>query len=125
MIIFSGLDSGPVKVGYLEDPIIRALNLVGVWSARQGIDVSITSMNDKAHSAKSLHYEDKAVDLQVQPQSTVPSAKTKDAMRELSNYLRGNLELGWDVVFDSPGHYTHIHVEWDIRHRDAPNSRRA
>ena len=51
MIIFSGLDSGPVKVGYLEDPIIRALNLVGVWSARQGIDVSITSMNDKAHSA--------------------------------------------------------------------------
>jgi hypothetical protein len=122
MIVFSGLNGHPVRVGFLEDPIVRLLNLVVVWGARHGQDVHITSMNDHAHSERSLHYENRAVDLQVQGGQ---ARNRKQAMTSLSNYLKANLELGFDVVFDSPGHYTHIHVEWDIRQREAPSTPRA
>jgi len=119
MIVFSGLNDHPVRVGFLEDPIVRLLNLVVVWGARHGQDVHITSMNDHAHSERSLHYENRAVDFQVQARDS------KKAMKSLADYLKSNLELGWDVIFDSPGHYNHIHAEWDIRQRDTPTPRRA
>jgi len=122
MIVFSGLNGHPVRVGFLEDPIVRLLNLVVVWSARHGHYVHITSINDHAHSEKSLHYKNRAVDFQVQ---LGQARNSKQVMKSLSDYLKSNLELGFDVVFDSPGHYTHIHVEWDIRQRDTPTPRRA
>ena len=122
MIVYSGLNGHPVRVGFLEDPIVRLLNLVVVWSARNGHDVHITSMNDHSHAEKSLHYKNRAVDFQVQ---LGQARNSKQVMKSLSDYLKANLELGFDVVFDSPGHYTHIHVEWDIRQREAPSTPRA
>jgi hypothetical protein len=116
MIVFKGLRE-PLSIGFLEDPVVRMLNYLGVWSARHGRDVVITSLNDHTHSKGSLHYKDRAVDVQVR--LPAEAGVDKAALTDLANYLRGNLELGWDVVYDSPGHFNHIHVEWDIRQRKA------
>jgi hypothetical protein len=112
MIRYEGLRE-PLKLGFIEEPIVKVINIASVWSARQGRDVIITSLNDHEHATGSLHYEDKAVDFQVKGREGVD----QEAMRDLYNYLRSNLDLGWDVIFDSPGHYNHIHAEWDIRQR--------
>ena len=115
MIVFKGIRQ-PLRIGFLEEPVVRLLNYVGVWSARHGRNVVITSLNDHEHSAKSLHYKDRAVDMQVRVPNSLDVDKA--AMKDLAYYLRGNLELGWDVVHDSPGHFNHIHAEWDIRQRN-------
>jgi len=112
MIRYEGLRE-PLKLGFIEEPIVKVINIASVWSARRGRDVIITSLNDHEHATGSLHYEDKAVDFQVKSRDGVD----QEAMRDLYNYLRSNLDLGWDVIFDSPGHYNHIHAEWDIRQR--------
>jgi hypothetical protein len=104
----------PVRVGFLEPEIVQLLNLTSVWSARHAHDVIVTSLNDHKHAERSLHYEDKAADFQVKVQN-IPN---KEAMESLANFLRGNLGLGWDLIWDAPGHYNHIHVEWDIRQRE-------
>jgi hypothetical protein len=116
MLRFKGI-RGDVRVGFLEAPIVEVLNQAAIWSARYGSDVIITSMNDHDHTSRSLHYKNLAVDLQVfkgPPPNTSPS---KPALVLLDQHLRGALGLGFDVVFDSPGHYNHIHIEWDIRQR--------
>ena len=112
MLRFKGL-RGDVRVGFLEAPVVEVLNQAAIWSARYGSDVIITSMNDHEHSRRSLHFKNLAVDLQV----TKKDAPFKPAMVLLDQHLRGTLGLGFDVVFDSPGHYNHIHIEWDIRQR--------
>ena len=112
MLRFKGL-RGDVRVGFLEAPVVEVLNQAAIWSARYGSDVIITSMNDHEHSSRSLHFKDLAVDLQVMKED----APYKPAMVLLDQHLRGALGLGFDVVFDSPGHYNHIHIEWDIRQR--------
>jgi hypothetical protein len=114
MIIFKGLRK-PLRIAFFEEPIVRMLNYLGVWSARHGRHVVITSLNDHDHQTNSLHYKDRAVDVQVRLPHSLEVDKT--AMQDLANYLRANLELGWDVVHDSPGHFNHIHAEWDIRQR--------
>ena len=124
MIVYSGLDGHPVRLGYLEPQMVTVLNLAAAWSAREGVDVHLTSGNDHAHAENSLHYENKAVDLQVQV-SPNGQRDAKSLMKSLVVHLRGNLALGFDIVHDSPGHYTHIHVEWDIRQREAPSTPRA
>jgi len=103
----------PVRAGFLEPEMVQLINLTSVWSARHGHDVIVTSMNDHKHAKRSLHYEDKAADFQVK----IGNVPNKDAMESLANFLRGNLGLGWDLIWDAPGHYNHIHVEWDIRQR--------
>jgi uncharacterized glyoxalase superfamily protein PhnB len=42
---------------------------------------------------------------------------SKEGMGGLAQFFKQNLGLGWDVVWDSPGHEWHIHCEWDIRQR--------
>jgi hypothetical protein len=113
MLQFSGLRS-PVRIGFLEAAIVEVLNQAAVWSARYGKDVIITSMNDHTHSTGSFHYKNLAVDLQVR----AAEDPFKPGMVLLDQHLRATLGLGYDVVFNSPGHMNHIHVEWDIRQRD-------
>ena len=112
MIKFEG-HREPVRVGFLEPQMVQLLNLTSVWSARHSLDVVVSSMNDHKHKTNSLHYEDKAADFQVK----VNNVPNKEAMQSLANFLRENLGLGWDLIWDAPGHYNHIHVEWDIRQR--------
>jgi len=113
MIRFAGLRHA-VKVGFLEAEMVRLLNLASVWSARHGRDIRVTSWNDHDHANKSLHYEDRAIDFQVLSGVVLDKKATAD----LANHFRGNLGLGWDVVWNVPGHYNHIHVEWDVRQRE-------
>lgn len=115
MILFEGIRE-PLQLGFVEPELVQVINLASVWSARHGHHVTITSLNDHQHAEKSLHYEDKAADFQVKINGT-PS---KEAMTSLANFLKGQLELGWDVIWDAPGHYNHIHAEWDIRQRNLP-----
>jgi hypothetical protein len=117
LIEFKGVRE-PLHVMFLEPELVKVINLASVWSARNGAHVRITSLNDHKHSKSSLHYEDKAVDFQVYDPAT--KKLSKEGMGGLAQFFRQNLELGWDVVWDSPGHYGHIHCEWDIRQRDAP-----
>lgn len=109
MLRFRGV-RGDVRVGFLEAPIVEVLNQAAIWSARHGSDVIVTSLNDHEHTSKSLHYKNLAVDLQVH-------GVGKPALVQLDRHLRGVLGLGFDVIFDTPGHYNHIHIEWDIRQR--------
>lgn len=117
MIEFKGVRE-PLRIMFLEPELVKVINLASVWSARNGAHVRITSLNDHKHSKSSLHYEDKAVDFQVYDPAT--KQLSKEGMGGLAQFFKQNLELGWDVVWDSPGHYRHIHCEWDIRQRDAP-----
>ena len=103
MIEFKGVRE-PLRVLYMEPELVKVINLASVWSARHGVHVRITSLNDHKHKSSSLHYE----------------KLFKEGMADLAKFFRQNLELGWDVVWDSPGHYNHIHCEWDIRQRDTP-----
>lgn len=114
MIEFKGIRE-PLRVMHLEAELVHVINLASVWSARHGMHVRITSLNDHKHDKKSLHYEDKAVDFQVSHPTT--KKLSREAMADLARFFRQNLGLGWDVIWDSPGHYSHIHAEWDIRQR--------
>lgn len=114
MIEFKGVRE-PLRIMHLESELVYVINLASVWSARHGMQVRVTSLNDHKHAKKSLHYEDKAVDFQVYAPTT--KKPSKEAMSDLARFFRQNLGLGWDVIWDSPGHYNHIHTEWDIRQR--------
>ena len=120
MIEFKGIRE-PVRVMYMEPELVKVINLASVWSARHGIHVRITSLNDHKHSKSSLHYEDKAADFQVYDPAT--KKLSKDGMQSLANFFRENLGLGWYIIWDSPGHYNHVHAEWDIRQRQGDGVR--
>jgi uncharacterized glyoxalase superfamily protein PhnB len=114
LIEFKGVRE-PLRIMYLEPELAQVINLASVWSARHGVLVRITSLNDHKHAKKSLHYEDKAADFQVR--DPVTKKLSKEGMGGLAQFFKQNLGLGWDVVWDSPGHEWHIHCEWDIRQR--------
>lgn len=122
MIEFKGIRE-PLRVMYMEPELVKVINLASVWSARHGVHVRITSLNDHKHSKTSLHYEDKAADFQVRHPKT--DKLFKEGMADLAQFFRQNLGLGWDVVWDSPGHYNHVHAEWDIRQRQRDEAQEA
>ena len=111
MIRFQNLDKKPISIGYFRPEMVRLLNLIAVWSARRGKVVRVTSLNDRRHSSKSLHYEDLAVDFVVDGANPVVDTSS------LVGFLRKNLGEGYDIVWLEPGHMTHAHVEWDARQR--------
>jgi hypothetical protein len=107
MLVFTGV-RGPVKFGYLEEPLVTVFQRAAVWSAKHKVDIAVTSGNDHRHSENSLHYENLAVDLQL-----MPKTQSHDPLRA---YLSETLGLGYDVVLETSRRGTqHIHVEWDIR----------
>jgi hypothetical protein len=62
----------------------------------------ITSARDGIHSAKSLHYQGRAIDVR-------SNDLTADQRARLCNELRRALGAGFDVVNEPD----HIHIEWD------------
>lgn len=110
MIVFRGVRE-PIKVAWLAEPMVETLNLLGVWSARKGIDVTIHSMNDHTHKKNSLHGRDLALDFKVDHQDP-------EAMDDCVNYLKQNLSLGFDILWKTDSaHMNHCHVEFDVKQR--------
>ena len=117
-----------VQFRYLNEPIVRALNLIGIWSSQHKIDCWITSGNDRQHSKRSLHYADLAIDVQTEsvpppsPSTRRLTGKALEDMRSLTAYLRSKLDdEGFDLIFESTAHWRHLHVEFDMKtHRKQP-----
>ena len=49
MLVFTGV-RGPVKMGYLEDHIVKVLQYAAIWSHENNVDIAVTSCNDHQHS---------------------------------------------------------------------------
>jgi len=112
MIRFENKDHKAIEIGYFHPEIVNVLNLIAVWSAREGKIVRITSINDRDHSDNSLHDEDLAFDFVVAWDESMTKWTSI-----LVEYLRTQLGLGYDIVWNVPEHYTHAHVEFDARQR--------
>ena len=120
MIEFKGLRES-LTLRRVRPQLIKILRLCAIWSNRSGHNVRITSLNDHDHQKTpvlSKHYEDLAVDLQVLTRLR-PNTR---AMGALAKHLKQNLGYGYDVVWNSPGHYNHVHVEFDDNERPRKNA---
>lgn len=116
MVVFNGVREN-VRFAWLDPNMVIALNLLAVWSARHGLDIHITSMNDHSHSKKSLHFRDLALDFQVGKGQLVSQASYKLAMNDVVNYLKAELGLGFDILYGDEQHKNHCHVEFDVKQR--------
>lgn len=114
MIEFKGLREG-VRWVHPRDEMLLVVKRLAEFSARAGVTVRITSLNDHSHSKRSLHYEDLALDCQVLKRGGGVAMSTMD---RLARYLTAELPGGcYDVVWRTPGHERHLHVEFDCRQR--------
>jgi hypothetical protein len=77
---------------------LRMLDVADIWAARTGHEVRVVSANDHVHGRRSAHYLGLALDFQ----SSNPDG--------LSAALR---HAGYRVLWQVPGHFTHLHVEDD------------
>jgi hypothetical protein len=75
---------------------LRILDLTEIWAARTGNTVRLVSANDHVHSTRSAHYAGLALDLHTSDNASLARA------------LRG---AGYAVLWNVPGHYTHVHVQ--------------
>lgn len=93
-----------VRIGHLNAPLARILELASLWSLEHGTDVQVNSIRDAAPGrvATSLHPFDLAVDVE-------PLGNTPPDRQALAEYFRRHAEPQYDVVFES----SHVHVEWD------------
>jgi hypothetical protein len=67
---------------------------------------------DKVHTEGSAHYDNRAIDIPV---------NSKELGDKVSSYWRSK---GYRVIWNTAGHYTHVHVQWDRgqkKDRDKPN----
>lgn len=84
----------PVHLTSLE--ALRILDVADIWAARTGREVRLVSANDHIHSRGSAHYLGRALDFH----SSDP--------KNLSAVFR---QAGYRVLWNVPGHYSHVHVE--------------
>ncbi len=77
---------------------LRIFDLADIWASRTGSAVRLVSANDHSHSRTSAHYAGLAIDLH----SSDPAG--------LSAALR---HAGYRVLWNVPGHYRHVHVQYD------------
>ncbi len=118
MIEFKGLREGVRWISPREEMLLVVKRLAE-FGARAGVTIRITSLNDHTHSAKSLHYEDLALDCQIVKKD---GSVSMGQMDRLARHLRKSLPGGcYDIVWRSPGHERHIHVEYDSRQRGTGN----
>lgn len=114
MIEFKGLREN-VRWVHPRDEILLVLKRMAEFSARAGLKIVITSLNDHEHSDRSLHYEDLALDCQILKKDGTPSMSQMD---RLARFLKKDLPGGcYDIVWRTPGHQNHLHVEYDCRQR--------
>jgi hypothetical protein len=122
MIEFKGLREG-IRWGSPREEILLVLTRLCEFSARQGITIRITSMNDHSHQKAdpetgqraSLHYSDLALDCVIYKRD---GTLHKVMMNKLVRYLRMHLLGGaYDIVYGSKGHHSHCHIEYDCHQR--------
>jgi len=79
-----------------------------VWKDKSGKTPTITSGNDSTHMGKSLHYENRAIDVRSQDLSE----SEKDTILAT---LKAKLNpIGYDVILESRGKTSeHFHLEYD------------
>ena len=118
MIEFKGLREA-LTLKTVPDELIRMLKTAAAWSNRSGYNIRISSLNDHVHAPNSLHKSDLAVDFQVLSKNVTPN---KRAMGTLAKHFKSHLGYGYDVIWNSPGHYNHIHVEYDQNERPRKNA---
>ena len=87
-----------VPVHLTSRDALRMLDLAEIWAARTRQDVRLVSANDHVHSRGSAHYKGLALDFH----SSDPDG--------LSAMFR---RAGYRVLWKIPGHYLHVHVEYD------------
>jgi hypothetical protein len=75
-------------------------DLADIWARRTGHDVTLVSANDHVHSRRSAHYLGLAIDLHSSANSLLAGALRR---------------LGYTVLWNVPGHFSHVHVESDVR----------
>jgi hypothetical protein len=75
---------------------LRILDLTEIWAARTGNQVRLVSANDHQHTSRSAHYAGLALDLHTSDNESLARA------------LRA---AGYLVLWNVPGHYSHVHVQ--------------
>jgi hypothetical protein len=86
----------------------RILEVAAEWSVYTQREVVVTSLNDHIHTPQSLHYQDRAVDFTVRTQGGAPD---RLALTHFATWLTTQLGAVYEVIWDVPGHYNHVHVE--------------
>ena len=118
MIEFKGLREG-IRWGSPREEILLVLTRLCEFSARQGITIRITSMNDHSHQQAdpetgqraSLHYSDLALDCVIYKRD---GTLHKSMMDKMVRHLRMHLLGGaYDILWRQKNHHTHCHVEYD------------
>lgn len=87
-----------VPVRLTSRDALRIYDLADIWATRTGASVRVVSANDHQHSRTSAHYAGLALDLH----SSDPAG--------LAAFLR---RAGYRVLWNVPGHYGHVHAEYD------------
>ena len=87
-----------VPVHLTSRDALRIFDLADIWASRTRNAVRLVSANDHVHSRSSAHYAGLALDLH----SSDPAG--------LSAALR---HAGYRVLWNVPGHYRHVHVQYD------------
>jgi hypothetical protein len=87
-----------VPVHLTSRDALRIFDLADIWATRTGAAVRLVSANDHGHSRRSAHYVGLALDLH----SSDPDG--------LARALR---EAGYRVLWRVPGHYAHVHAEYE------------
>ena len=103
----------------LRPEVLHILNVVEL-TAPTGYEPTITSGNDGTHGKNSLHYSDCAFDIRVKDYpgfklwTNLNYKETKHEILSWIKKMREYLEVDkYDVIFDTPGHKNHIHIEYD------------
>lgn len=82
--------------------------LVEIWKDKSGKKATITSANDSTHGQKSLHYENRAIDVRSQDLSEQEKDTILSALKSKLN------PIGYDVILESRGKTSeHFHIEYD------------
>ena len=122
MIAFKGLRES-IRWGSPREEILLVLKRLCEFSARQGITIRITSMNDHSHQQAdpetgqraSLHYSDLALDCVIYKRDgTLHKAMMNKLVRHLRMHLLG---AAYDIVYGTKGHHAHCHIEYDCHQR--------
>lgn len=75
---------------------LQIFDIADIWAARTGNTVRLVSANDHVHERNSSHYVGMALDLH---------------SSDLDGLATAMLGAGYEVLWQVPGHYAHVHVE--------------
>jgi len=95
-----------VRFRKLIPEIYNILFALDMLFGSHGVDCVITSANDSTHSAGSLHYVDRALDLRSQHLQDGEERQVVDELQQI-------LGADYQVLFEDEGtNNEHIHIGW-------------